>query len=221
MTSADGPGTALTDSPGQGVSSTVSKAKDVVIARVRTLRGERGWSAAALASRCAELGAPEMTTNVIRNLESRARGVSVEQLLIFALALDVPPAYLLTPADPQPGNENPDAPESSGIAITDTVAVADAGAMNRWVSGTQPLPQTSQETYRRAAAEHRPQVGEEPSDSSGRMLEQFERQAERFVSNVRDDVTRLLDDATQQIVAARDPDAAVAALQQARRRVAP
>lgn len=74
---------------------------EAVAARVRELRERRGgMSAQALADRCAELGMPGLKRQAITNLENGRRGmVTVEELLVLAAALDVPPLDLLMSAD--------------------------------------------------------------------------------------------------------------------------
>jgi transcriptional regulator with XRE-family HTH domain len=81
-------------------------ASDMVAARVRKVRKRRGWQPADLAARCAELGAGHLTENAIENIESgrraggrRRRTVTVDELLILALALNVAPVHLLVPPD--------------------------------------------------------------------------------------------------------------------------
>ncbi|SNT59080.1 hypothetical protein SAMN05443665_105150 [Actinomadura meyerae] len=57
-------------------------------------------SAQALADRCAELGMPDLKRQAITNLENGRRGmVTVEELLVLARALDVPPVLLFIPLD--------------------------------------------------------------------------------------------------------------------------
>jgi transcriptional regulator with XRE-family HTH domain len=80
---------------------------DVVGARVRALRKARDWTTDQLAQRCAELGAPELTDQVLFNIEAgrpdkekrRRRYVTVEELLVLAQALTVSPADLLGGTD--------------------------------------------------------------------------------------------------------------------------
>lgn len=69
---------------------------------VKASRQQRGWTAARLAQRCAETGAPEITTAVIANIETgrrdqdgrRRRDVTVDELVAFARALDMRPSEL-------------------------------------------------------------------------------------------------------------------------------
>jgi transcriptional regulator with XRE-family HTH domain len=70
----------------------------MVAGRVRELRQRWGWSAARLAERCAEVGAPQLTASVIANIESgrrdkqgrRRREVTVDEARYLGLALSVP-----------------------------------------------------------------------------------------------------------------------------------
>jgi transcriptional regulator with XRE-family HTH domain len=86
---------------------THKRASDFVADRLRQIRQRRGLTAEGLAARCAEIGAPEITRSVIANIETGRRGpdgrrrreVSVDELLIFAYALQVPPALLVVPLD--------------------------------------------------------------------------------------------------------------------------
>jgi transcriptional regulator with XRE-family HTH domain len=80
---------------------------DVVAARVREVRGKRGMTVAELAARCAELGVPELTAQALYKLEQRRQGklrprpVTVDELLVLALALDIAPVHLLAGLDDQ------------------------------------------------------------------------------------------------------------------------
>lgn len=77
-------------------------ATDVVRRRIRALRERRGgMSAQDLANKCAELGMPGLNRQTIANLENGRRAIcTVDELLVLAAALDVPPVLLLTPPDP-------------------------------------------------------------------------------------------------------------------------
>jgi transcriptional regulator with XRE-family HTH domain len=84
---------------------------EAVAQRVRELRHKRGWSAQDLANRCAEIGAMDLTADVLANIETgrrhprtgvRRREVTVEELLSLARALDVLPSDLLEPLRPRP-----------------------------------------------------------------------------------------------------------------------
>lgn len=104
--------------------------------RVRAMRQRRGWTAVALAERCAQLGAPQITATVVTNLEAsrpggagrRSRGVSVDELLVLAAALEVPPPYLLVPLA-----------EDGMLEITPSLRV-DSFGVAAWLCG-EDLPQ--------------------------------------------------------------------------------
>ena len=99
--------------------------------RVRQIRRRRGLTAEGLAARCAEIGAPEITRSVIANIETgrkgrdgrRRRDVTVDELLILAFALQVPPALLMVPLD---GTET--------LQVTNDVQMGVLQAAN-WMAG--------------------------------------------------------------------------------------
>lgn len=78
---------------------------DYVARTIRERRDHLGWSAKRLAEECARLGAPELTSAVIANIEHgrpdkdgrRRRDVTVDELLVLSYALAVPPLLLLVP----------------------------------------------------------------------------------------------------------------------------
>lgn len=64
---------------------------------IRAWRDRREISGKELAARCAELGFP-IARNVIANIESgRRSGISVPELIVIAMALNVPPILLIYP----------------------------------------------------------------------------------------------------------------------------
>lgn len=118
-------------------------ARDVVGYRVAELRRRRGLTAEQLAARCAELGAAHITRSFVANIESRRRGLSVDDLLILALALDVAPIDLLT--------LSPKRAETLGL--TTTVSVSDAELLRGWLVGDAALPESNARLYYAAALE--------------------------------------------------------------------
>jgi transcriptional regulator with XRE-family HTH domain len=98
------------------------RASDRVAEQIKATRLRRGLSAKDFAAACAELGAPEITAAVVANIETGRRGpdgarrrdVSVDELLIFAYVLAVPPASLLSANDG----------ESNAITITSNLELA-------------------------------------------------------------------------------------------------
>lgn len=79
----------------------------MVAESLKKLREARGLTGEGLARLCAENGAPEITRAVIANIETgrpgkegrRRREVTVDELLVFAYVLDVPPVLLMVPLD--------------------------------------------------------------------------------------------------------------------------
>ena len=76
-------------------------ASDLAGRRIRQVRERRKWTAKELADRCAEAGAPHITPTVITNLETRrrkTREITVDEVLVLAHVLGVPPLQLIVPA---------------------------------------------------------------------------------------------------------------------------
>src|SRR6266545_3617976 len=100
----------MTEHEGQAqIDMGIESISDVVANRVQQLRKRRGWSARRLAEACAATGNPQLTENVIANIEAgrrdkhghRRRDVSVDELVAFARALDVSVGLLLWSATTQ------------------------------------------------------------------------------------------------------------------------
>lgn len=78
-----------------------------VAAQIRAYRLRRGWSVRQLAEECAKQGAPQLTQASLENIERgqdpnakrKPRGVTVDELLVLALALNARPADLLFDGD--------------------------------------------------------------------------------------------------------------------------
>lgn len=78
---------------------------DVLADRVRHYRQLRQWSVRQLAEECARLGASKLTSSSLANIERgqaegakrQRRQVDVEELVVLARALQVPPVLLLFP----------------------------------------------------------------------------------------------------------------------------
>ncbi|MFS2291722.1 MAG: helix-turn-helix transcriptional regulator [Actinomadura sp.] len=102
---------------------------EIIAARIRALRQSRGMSAQALADRCAELGLPDLKRQAITNLENGRRAmVTVEELLVLALALEVAPVHLLL---------NPEDEQEPYQVAPGTMAPS--GEVRAWVRGMAPL----------------------------------------------------------------------------------
>ncbi len=110
-------------------------ASDVVAARVKEVRTKRALTVAGLASRCAELGAPELTAQALYKLEGqrgrsdrRPRPVTVDELLTLAVALNVSPVHLLVPVD----EPDADYPVIAGVR-------ARRFGVRAWIRGVGPI----------------------------------------------------------------------------------
>src|SRR3954464_11793027 len=93
------------------------RASDLVGAEIRRRRLDLDLTAEQVATKCAEIGAPELSTAVIANIETgrrnketgeRRRDITVEELLILASVLDTSPLTLLMP---EPGTDLAVTPE--------------------------------------------------------------------------------------------------------------
>lgn len=111
------------------------RASDVIGPRIRDLRQRRGLTRDELAKKCVDLGA-DISAAVLVNIETgrpdkttgkRRRDITVDELLILALALDVPPARLLIPFD-QAGDDR------TWLQITETHDISSWGALF-WLAG--------------------------------------------------------------------------------------
>jgi transcriptional regulator with XRE-family HTH domain len=112
---------------------------ELVADRIKKLRLRRGFTTAeALAQRCVAIGAPNLTTAVLMNIESgrkgrdkrRRRAVDVDELVALAHALNVSPLSLLLPED-----------GTAEYHINPQVT-ASAEKVCRWLIGLRPLPPT-------------------------------------------------------------------------------
>lgn len=107
-----------------------------VAERVQGLRKKRGLTQHDLAEALKEQGWPTDRSTVVR-LESGKRGISVDDLVALAAALNVSPGWLLLP--PTSGDEV--------VPIIGSVT-APAWAAWQWVDGLYPLPsRSSDEEY--------------------------------------------------------------------------
>jgi transcriptional regulator with XRE-family HTH domain len=94
--------------------------------RVRALRTSRGWSARELGERLEAAGLAGFDRSIVASFESgRRASVSVDELLVLALVLDVSPVDLLTPVD-------------MALGVGDAVIARDEA--RAWLGGRRPLP---------------------------------------------------------------------------------
>jgi hypothetical protein len=163
---------------GQREASKPIRASDAVAALVKQLRLRRGVTVKDLAGKCRDLGAEHLTANVLTNIE----------LLVLALALDVAPAFLLTPGD-----------ASTSIAVTASEAHP-ADAVEQWILGTAPLLSSGSTPYVQYAIERAAGRGQQTDHASALLrartsglVEQYEAEAQLFLGKVRNQVVDLVD----------------------------
>lgn len=95
----------------------------IVARRLPVLRERHGWSAQQLADRCAEAGWPELNRAIIANIESgRRRSISIDEVLLLAMVLDVTPVHLMDPE-----------PESAGLPVGNQIIEPDFA--RPWLAG--------------------------------------------------------------------------------------
>lgn len=108
---------------------------DVVAAQIGRWRRQRGMSREQLAESCQDRGLP-MTASVVANIETgrrdangvRRREVSVDELAVFAEALELSPLRLLVPLE---SVDQFDVLPGRAVSTVDVV---------RWIRGEAPLP---------------------------------------------------------------------------------
>lgn len=99
------------------------RTSDVIAERLAELRRERGWSIRRLAEVCADQGMPKLNQSVLANIEYKRRGyVTVDELLVLALAFGVAPIHLVVPFD-------------DGVPVELPGRTVDAGSLRDWMVG--------------------------------------------------------------------------------------
>jgi transcriptional regulator with XRE-family HTH domain len=194
-------------------------ASTVVAIRLRELRQLRNLNGKQFAARCAELGATGITSHVVTNVEIGRREVTVDDLLLFALVLDVPPAELLTPAPERPLT----------VAVTAQMTVADRTVLSRWICGGQALPASDEGLYTSYVASRMPaparavpsaDAAAEWQAAAGRLLIQFDNQLTDVAQRLRGEFSAALDDLAAGISHGTGDEVAHA-IEEARRRLNP
>jgi transcriptional regulator with XRE-family HTH domain len=195
-----------------------SRASDLIAAQVKQVRARRGYTVKDLAARCSELGAHELTANVLTNIEVRRRDVSADELLVLALALDVAPVHLLTPP---PG-------AATALAVTADV-VADPETAALWIRGDASLLPARARPYLEYAAERAGAAGLDASARAATLLRargaglaaQYEAEAQQFLGRVREQVSDLVSYLTESVISGVSPDDLVEVLDTVKARIQP
>lgn len=128
-------------------------------------------SAQAIADQCANAGADQINRQVIANLENGRRGyVSIDELLVLAYVLNVPPVLLFVPVGT--ANELAVTPTESGDAFGALMWVTGEGAwsaesMREWRELSAPLTLTRDvwQRYNTASATRRDPESDEYADA--------------------------------------------------------
>lgn len=159
--------------------------------RLRQIRERRGLSARSFIERCERLGASGLSTNVLANIETGRRVANVDELLVFALALDVPPVALLVPARERPLT----------VRVTERMTLADRSALTGWLRGDEALPNTDHEHYA-AYAEDLPATTSTDQTNLqatlGRVVSHFNAEIDDLAGRMREQVSEVFSTAAAQ-----------------------
>ena len=175
-------------------------ARDLVGYRVAELRRRRDLTAEQMAERCAALGASHITRSFVANLESRRRGLSVDDLLVLALALDVPPTELLA-VTPERGEV---------LALTTTIHVTSAETLRSWLVGEAALPESNARLYYATALERMQAPDGQPmsayakavvQERSAQIAAHYEQEATELLRRTRAQALELLSDVADAVSA--------------------
>lgn len=194
------------------------RASDLIAAQVKQLRARRGLTVKDLAARCRELGAADLSINVLTNIEVRRRDVSADELLVLALALDVAPTHLLAPPPAA----------TAGLAVTADV-VADPETAALWIRGDAALLPSRATAYLEYAAERAGPAGRGAGEHAAAVLRaraaglaaQYEAEAQQFLGKVRQQVTDLVNYLEDSVTSGVPTEALVEVLETVKGRVQP
>jgi transcriptional regulator with XRE-family HTH domain len=109
---------------------------EVVARRTREIREHRGWLQADFLNRLDALG-HHMEQATLSRIENGVRRVTVDELVLLALALDVSPAHLVVPVD-----------QTARVELAPGT-VERAVDVLRWFTGRQALRDTDAKVYAR------------------------------------------------------------------------
>ncbi len=111
-----------------------ARVSQVTAGRIREVRERRRWSQEDLAKRLGELGAPVDRATVART-EGGARGLSLDDALVYAAAVGVAPVNLFTPVNSTPA------------LVVAPELVVDPILARQWIRGLAALRQEDARTY--------------------------------------------------------------------------
>jgi transcriptional regulator with XRE-family HTH domain len=192
--------------------------RDVVSYRVQELRKRRGLTGRQLADKCAAAGAAHITRDFVTSLETRRRGVSVDDVLVLAYVLDVAPLVLLGLS------------ESRGevVTLTDSVRVADAEQWRNWLVGDAALEGSDSRLYYGSALERMEAPGGQAMSAYARavVLERhrelaahYDKQAHELLDRTRTQMRAFVDDLAAEVAAGGSAEQVLARLDGIRSRI--
>ncbi|MFI5526994.1 helix-turn-helix domain-containing protein [Kitasatospora sp. NPDC051853] len=128
---------------------------DAAAIRVRDARKRRGMTTKQLAEACARVGGERLTAPVLANIETgrrqngvRRRELTIDELVIVAVALDVSPLHLMgMPDDAEPG---------TAIQLTSELAITDSELLLAWLTGQRALPDSDSRQFYAATVQQMP-----------------------------------------------------------------
>ncbi|GIG67710.1 hypothetical protein Pen01_40050 [Phytomonospora endophytica] len=193
----------------------------MVARRIREARKSRAMTMEDLAARCEDLGATDITYNVIVSLEYARRDPTVRQVYVVALALDVAPVHLLGLTE--------DGTES--LTVTETVTVDDPITLQRWIRGLHALPFGDSRAYHAATIQRAPLPDSTllPTEYGQLFLQQraaelaaqFQTETANALAGAQAQVRNLVDQLRAEIAAGTDTDQLLTKLDTVRKSVTP
>lgn len=129
---------------------------DAAAVRLKEARTRRGWTTKQLADACGAAGAVKLTSAALSNIETgrrdsegvRKRELSIDELVVLAVVLDIAPVHLLgLPDNAEPGTR---------LQLTPKLAVSDGELLLEWFCGQKALPQSDSRQFYSAALQRMP-----------------------------------------------------------------
>jgi transcriptional regulator with XRE-family HTH domain len=198
---------------------------DTVAVRIREERTRRGWTATQLAERCTRAGATKVSKVVMAYIEGgrpgpdgrRRRDVTVDELLMFADALDVAPLYLMSfPRE---------ASDEVVVMVNPTTPVRDPDELMLWMRGDQPLPGTDSREYFTAALQHMPMLDSDRvmeelrksvlQDRAKEIVAQFRERAEKAELRAQQKLQEVIENAASALESGASTEQVLTILRQA------
>ncbi|MEY9846211.1 transcriptional regulator with XRE-family HTH domain [Streptacidiphilus sp. BW17] len=129
---------------------------DAAALRLKEARTRRGWTTKQLAAACHEAGATKLTAPALSNIETGRRGadgfrrreLSIDEVVVLAVVLDIAPVHLLgLPDSAEPGTK---------LQLTPELAVSDPELLMEWFCGQRALPESDSRQFYSATLQRMP-----------------------------------------------------------------